>query len=156
MSVASLAGYVAGGRAALAALGRADALGVALQLTNILRDLREDLHTGRIYLPSDDLRRFGIDLMLDAEGTLSIPDERLSALVNHQAARARAWFATGARLLLLLDRRSAACCAAMAGIYPRLLDQPCADPAAIAHGRVSLPTRREVAVAGRSIMRGRL
>src|SRR5690242_11261310 len=52
----------------------ADALGIALQQTNILRDIREDLLAGRVYLPKEDLDRYGVTLRLDADGALADPD----------------------------------------------------------------------------------
>jgi 15-cis-phytoene synthase len=124
----------------------ADDLGVALQLTNILRDVVEDRdELGRIYLPAEDLARFGC--APDASG----PDDRLAALVTFEAERARGWYESGLRLLPHLDRRSRACVAAMAGIYGRLLDRIERDPAAVLRGRVSLPASEKLAVAARSL-----
>jgi phytoene synthase len=133
----------------------ADALGIALQQTNILRDVREDLSNGRVYLPQEDLDRFGVVLRTDAAGDLVDDDGRLDALVRWSAERARAWYDDGLRLVPLLDRRSAACCGAMAGIYRRLLDDIAADPELIRDRRLSLSgwakTRVAVgALAGRS------
>lgn len=125
----------------------ADSLGVALQLTNILRDLVEDRdQLGRIYLPADDLARFGCGP--DAYG----PPERLAALVAFEAERARTWYEQGLRLLPHLDRRSRACVAAMAGIYHRLLDRIERDPVAVLSGRISLGGRQKLAVAARSLL----
>ena len=121
----------------------ADDLGVALQLTNILRDIREDLENGRVYLPAEDLERFGCDL--------SAPDDRIVDLVRFEADRARAWFDSGLRLLPLLDRRSAACVGAMAGIYRRLLSRIERRPDLVLRGRVSLPTWEKGWVAVRSL-----
>lgn len=135
-----------------AAAPLADSLGVALQLTNILRDLREDRLNGRIYLPAEDLQRFGCRLDLDESGAFLDPQERLTQLVRYEAERAQRWYAEGLRLLALLDRRSAACCAAMAGIYRRLLERIAADPGAALRGRLSLPAREKVAVAARSLV----
>jgi phytoene synthase len=129
----------------------ADALGVALQQTNILRDVREDLINGRVYLPREDTERFGVSLELDADGALA-DDGGLSALVRWSADRARGWYDDGLRLLPSLDRRSAACCAAMAGIYRRLLDRIAADPAAIRSQRLSLSGWAKTGVAARAIV----
>ncbi|GAA2140085.1 presqualene diphosphate synthase HpnD [Actinomadura napierensis] len=131
--------------------GLADSLGVALQLTNILRDLREDRAAGRVYLPAEDLEQFGCTLELDESGVFIDPPWRLHKLVVFQAERARAWYAEGLRLLPLLDRRSAACTAAMAGIYRRLLECIAADPAAALNSRVSLPTWQKAVVAARAL-----
>ena len=132
----------------------ADALGVALQLTNILRDLREDRHAGRVYLPAEDLERFGCTLAFDENGDLTDPPERLAALVRFEAARAEQWYARGLTLLPMLDRRSAACTAAMAGIYHRLLATIAADPEVVRRERTSLPGRSKLAVAVRALAKG--
>ncbi|KAB8193314.1 squalene synthase HpnD [Nonomuraea phyllanthi] len=130
-----------------AATPLADALGVALQITNILRDLREDRLAGRVYLPERDLRRFGCTLVIDERGRFADPPDRLAALVRFEADRARGWFATGTRLLPMLDPRSAACTATMALIYRRLLDRISADPAGALAARLSLTTREKTMVA---------
>ncbi|HET9691765.1 MAG TPA: squalene/phytoene synthase family protein [Acidimicrobiales bacterium] len=128
----------------------ADDLGVALQLTNILRDVVEDRdRMGRVYLPADDLARFGVSP--DVRGS----DDDLAALVSWSALRAAAWYDRGLGLLPMLDRRPRACTAAMAGIYRRLLDRIVADPLAVTRGRVSLPTVGKVAVAVRALSVGR-
>jgi phytoene synthase len=150
----------------------ADDLGVALQLTNILRDIREDADIGRVYLPGEDLRRFDVlggersdaggrdaedDDMpraallrakLNGGGT---GDEQLVALVRFEAERAERWFARGLALVPLLDRRSAACVSAMAGIYHRLLSRIEADPRRALHERVALSGREKAVVALRSV-----
>ncbi|MEV3921963.1 phytoene/squalene synthase family protein [Actinomadura coerulea] len=131
--------------------GLADSLGVALQLTNILRDLREDRLAGRAYIPAEDLARFGCTLKLDESGAFIDPPWRLNELIGFQAERARAWYAEGLRLLPLLDRRSAACTAAMAGIYRRLLENIAARPQIALDARVSLPTWQKAVVAARAL-----
>ena len=139
----------------------ADSLGVALQLTNILRDVREDLGNGRVYLPQQDLALFKVDLGLlpkdaasssDAYGGLDPQDGRLAELVRFEAARAWGWYDTGLRLLDVLDRRSAACCAAMAGIYRELLERIAANPQIMMRGRACLPARDKLRVAGRALV----
>jgi phytoene synthase len=133
----------------------ADELGVALQLTNILRDVREDAQLGRVYLPAEDLRRFGVVLRAGSpDGPLTDPEqlERLSALVRFECERAREWFDRGIALTPLLDRRSAACVLAMAGIYRRLLERIAAHPSEVAQRRLSLPAREKAWVAARGIL----
>ena len=125
----------------------ADALGVALQLTNILRDIREDYENGRVYLPAEDLGRFGCEL----NGSGPQPSEPLAKLVEFEAERARTWYATGLKLLPMLDRRSAASAGAMAGIYRRLLERIAAAPADVLKGRLSLSTGEKITVAVRSL-----
>jgi 15-cis-phytoene synthase len=129
----------------------ADSLGVALQQTNILRDIREDLLNGRVYLPQEDLDRFGVDLRIDDGGVLVDDAGALTALVRFSADRARTWYDDGLRLVPMLDRRSAACCAAMSGIYRRLLDRIAADPALIRDRRLSLSAWAKTGVALRSL-----
>ncbi|MCS0638024.1 presqualene diphosphate synthase HpnD [Streptomyces sp. LP05-1] len=142
-------GTAPGAPGAERAAGYADTLGLALQLTNILRDLREDALNGRVYLPAEDLAAHGC-----ADGFRSPvppPGADFAGLVRFEVRRARALFAEGYRLLPLLDRRSGACVAAMAGIYRRLLDRIEADPAAVLRGRVSLPGREKAYVAVRGL-----
>ncbi len=122
----------------------ADSLGVALQLTNILRDIREDHANGRVYLPAEDLAKF--DCALDNPDTT-----QFTRLVEFEAERARDWYATGMQLLPMLDRRSAACTGAMAGIYRRLLDRIAAEPAAVLRGRVSLSAGEKAVVAVKAL-----
>jgi len=139
----------------------ADSLGVALQLTNILRDIREDYRNGRVYLPAEDLDRFGCTLKPAggepdpaAEPAADPAEEaRLVQLIEFEVSRARDWYATGMQLLPLLDGRSAACTGAMAGIYRKLLDRIAAEPAAVLHGRLSLSPREKAMVAVRSLAR---
>jgi phytoene synthase len=129
----------------------ADALGIALQQTNVLRDVREDLTNGRVYLPQEDLDRFGVTLRLDDTGALADPDGGLAALVRFGCERAQGWYDDGLRLVPLLDRRSAACCLAMSGIYRRLTDRIAADPAAMRSMRMSLSGREKATVAVRAL-----
>ncbi|MEV5751603.1 presqualene diphosphate synthase HpnD [Actinoallomurus sp. NPDC052308] len=135
-----------------AATPLADSLGIALQLTNILRDIREDRLIGRSYLPAEDLARFGCTLNLDREGAFTDPPDRLAALVRFEADRARGWYLRGLRLLPLLDRRSAACTAAMAGIYQSLLERIATDPTAALTARSALPTWEKAMVAARALV----
>jgi phytoene synthase len=124
----------------------ADDLGVALQLTNILRDIREDLGNGRVYLPAEDLARFGCTLTPPA--TIEGP---MAELIRFEADRARRWYATGLRLLPLLDRRSAACSGAMAGIYRRLLEHIAKRPEEALAARMSLPGREKALIAAAAL-----
>lgn len=126
--------------------GLADTLGIALQLTNILRDIVEDRTAmGRVYLPRADLVAFGCSG--DGTGTR----EAMSALIRFEATRVRERYSEGLRLLDLLDRRSRACVAAMAGIYWRLLARIEADPPSVLDRRVSLPPWEKAWVAARSL-----
>ncbi|HEY6625249.1 MAG TPA: squalene/phytoene synthase family protein [Acidimicrobiales bacterium] len=126
----------------------ADDLGVALQLTNILRDIIEDGERGRVYLPTEDAEAVG------CPPDLSGPPSAVADLVAFECVRAREWFDRGLRLLPLLDRRSRACVSAMAGIYRRLLARIERDPIAVTRGRVSLPAWEKGYIALRSISGG--
>jgi 15-cis-phytoene synthase len=127
----------------------ADDLGVALQLTNILRDVREDYLNDRVYLPAEDLARFGCELTLGQPEPFQTDAQRarFASLVEFEAARAREWYASGMRLLATIDRRSAACTGAMAGIYRRLLERIAGQPSAVLQGRMSLPAGQKALVA---------
>ena len=125
----------------------ADQLGIALQQTNILRDIREDLGNGRIYLPQDELERFGVELRVDELGALDDPAGRLAAYIRYAAARAGDWYSLGLRLVPHLDWRSAACCRAMSGIYHHLLGRIADDPALVYDQRLSLSVAQKARVA---------
>ncbi len=140
----------------------ADDLGVALQLTNILRDVREDAENGRVYLPAEDLRRFGLIAAGEEARAPAVLAgiahgqggelEWLQALVRFEGARAQTWFHRGLALGSTLDRRSAACVLAMAGIYHRLLERIEADPEQALRERISLPAKEKAWVAARSVL----
>ncbi len=130
----------------------ADQLGIALQQTNILRDIREDLTGGRVYLPQRELDEFGVQLALDEGGALADKEGNLARLIAFSAERARRWYADGWRLMPLLDRRSAASTGAMSGIYRRLLDRISADPTAVYTQRLSLSGREKAGVAVRALL----
>jgi squalene synthase HpnD len=150
----------------------ADALGVALQLTNILRDIREDYLAGRVYLPAEDFERFGCSLdngsiqpgpEAAARGNGAnggTPDDgagidKLTALVEFEAQRASTWYAKGLTLMPLLDWRSAASAGAMAGIYIRLLERIAATPQVVLERRMSLSAKEKALVAVRSLTMAR-
>ena len=100
---------------------------------------------GRVYLPIEDLVAFGCSAEVDG------PPDAIKALVHSEAERARAWFERGLDLLPLLDRRSRACTAAMAGIYQRLLARIDAHPEQVLVRRMSVPARGKVWVVLRSL-----
>ncbi|HWG00266.1 MAG TPA: squalene/phytoene synthase family protein [Trebonia sp.] len=132
----------------------ADDLGVALQLTNILRDVREDFLNDRVYLPREDLDKFGIEFAPFGSPE-PFPSETMQArfanLVEFEANRAREWYGSGLRLLATIDRRSAACTGAMAGIYRRLLERIARNPHAVLEGRMSLPGGEKALVAAQAL-----
>jgi phytoene synthase len=99
---------------------RAATLGVALQLINIMRDVREDWELGRVYLPQDELTAYGVSEDEIAAGHAG-PEWR--ALMAFQASRARAHLKAGLGLLESLDSRSAVCVSTFAGLYRATLDR---------------------------------
>ena len=98
----------------------AETLGLALQQINIMRDVPEDWQLGRVYLPQDELARFGVTEEDIAAGSTG-PGWR--GLMAHQGSRSRALLTEGLGLLALLDRRSALCVRTLTGIYAGLLDE---------------------------------
>jgi phytoene synthase len=119
-SVGIACAAVYGPRDRATAMPRAETLGLALQQINIMRDVPEDWRLGRVYLPQDELARFGVAEDDIAAGRTG-PEWR--ALMGHQAARADRLLADGLRLLPLLDRRSRLGVRTFAGIYRGLLVQ---------------------------------
>lgn len=109
------------------------------------------LLNGRIYLPRDELDRLGVRLRLDDTGALDDPDGRLAALLRFSADRAADWYSLGLRLIPHLDRRSAACCAAMSGIYRRQLALIRASPAVVYDRRISLSGLKKAQVAAAAL-----
>jgi phytoene synthase len=102
------------------ALPLAEKCGVAFQLTNILRDIREDAERGRIYLPAEDLRRFGVSADGLRAGQRDGAFERLMAF---EAERARAYYNESRPLLDLIHPRSRKSLWALIAIYSRLLER---------------------------------
>jgi 15-cis-phytoene synthase len=125
------------------ALERAEDLGLALQLTNILRDVREDAEMGRIYLPQDDLARFGVS---EADLISGAATPGWHALVAFEAARARKLFTLGHFVLRYIPRRAAVCVSTMAGIYERILEKIEREPAFPLRGRTSLSPSEKLLV----------
>jgi phytoene synthase len=111
---------VYGPRDRVRAFPLAEQLGLALQQINIMRDVAEDWRLGRVYLPQDEMARFGVADDDVAEGRMTAGWRGLMA---HQGARARALLAEGMALCSLLDARSALCVRTLTGIYAGLLDE---------------------------------
>ena len=95
-------------------------LGLAMQMTNIMRDVREDWSMGRVYLPQDEMERFGYT---EEELSNSVRNDAFVRLLQFQGDRARSYFRSGFRLLPFLSRRSRACPAVLGAIYSRVLDR---------------------------------
>jgi len=110
-------------------------LGLGMQLVNILRDVAEDLEQDRIYLPQDELERFGVDPASLARGQMTEP---LRLHLAFQATRAVEYLEQGRRLLPTLPRRGRACPWLLAEIYGRILRRIIASDYNVFEGRVSL------------------
>jgi 15-cis-phytoene synthase len=123
----------------------ADDLGVALQIGNVLRDVAEDVANGRVYLPRDDLERFGV---VAVDGRL---EGSVDLLIAFEAQRGLEWLDRGLDLVPLLDRRSASAVLAMAGKYRVLLDRIAEEPSLVLNGRLSLRRWEKGLVLARSL-----
>lgn len=143
------------------ALLRADDLGQAMQLTNILRDIREDhAEYGRVYLPQDELARFELcdDAIIASfangdGGGPGDPGPGWVPFVHEQASRARALFDSGVQVSRMIPKSSAACVLTMAGIYRDILRQIEEDPTLPLTRRVSLSSRSKLGVMARAWLR---
>ena len=133
-----------------ATLKYATELGTALQLTNILRDVREDAQRGRIYLPQDELQAAGVheDDILKGVGT-----PQLQALLAQQASRARDYYRRAEEVLPEVDRPAQRSGLIMANIYRSLLDEIEADGYRVLERRVSLTPLRKLWIAWRTLRR---
>jgi phytoene synthase len=130
-------------------LERARELGLALQLINIVRDVREDWELGRVYLPQDELAAHGVSEEDIAEGRLT-PGWR--SLMAEQAARARGHLAEGRRLLPSLERRSALCVGTFAGLYETTLDRIEASGFDVFAGQTRLSAPAKLGVVARGLL----
>jgi phytoene synthase len=124
---------------------RAMTLGIALQLINIMRDVAEDKALGRVYLPQDELARFGV--------TRLEPSREWRELMAFQAQRARVHLDEGLRLLESLDRRSALCVSTFAGLYRAQLDRIEANGFDVFNASCRLSTPAKLAVVARGLVR---
>ncbi len=132
-------------------------LGLALQLTNIIRDVGEDAMRSRIYLPVNELQQFGVKAheILKRDGDASFR-ARFSALMGFQAARAHAAYDAALQLLPEVDRRAQKPGLMMASIYRTLLREIERDDFAVLTQRVSLTPLRKLWLAWRVQALGRL
>ncbi len=127
----------------------AESCGIALQLTNILRDVREDARLGRVYLPTEDLDRFGVG----AEDLLATrPSAQLRALLEFQGRRAYDYYGRGAPLVRLVAPVGRPVLRTIVGIYRALLDEIARRDYDVLAGRVALPPWRKAAIMARSLL----
>ncbi|HYE89500.1 MAG TPA: presqualene diphosphate synthase HpnD [Terriglobales bacterium] len=128
-------------------------LGTALQLTNILRDVGADARAGRVYLPRQDLRAHGVSVDDLRAGRY---DSAVVALLREQAARAREFYRRAALAFPDVDARSLVPARIMGAIYAALLDEIEARRFQVFGERITVPTRRKVAIALRCWASARL
>jgi phytoene synthase len=122
-----------------------DELGIALQIGNILRDVGEDGTNGRVYLPREDLERFG------CAATAAGFEGPIELVIAFEAERGLGRLRAGLELVPLIDRRSGSCVLAMAGKYRRLLERIAAEPSLVLRGRLSLRPWEKGLVLARSL-----
>jgi phytoene synthase len=127
--------------------GYARDLGIAFQLTNIIRDVGEDARRGRIYLPQEDLGRFGVPPsdVLRAQSSPAFVD-----LMRFQVKRTRAWYERAFAKLPARDRRAQRAGLAMAAIYRALLDEIARDGYRVLDRRIALTPLRKLWIATRA------
>jgi len=118
--------------------------GIAFQLTNILRDLREDAQMGRVYLPREDLERFGYR---EDELKQGADNDAFRALMRFEVDRARDYYDRAAPLLELIDPDSRPCLRAMREIYRGILDRIVAQKYDVFSRRARVPTWKKLLIA---------
>jgi phytoene synthase len=125
----------------------AENLGIAFQLTNIIRDLSEDAARGRIYLPLEDLARFGVteDEILRGADNLE-----LRSLLESEVERARSFYAQAEQALAVEDRAAMVCAEAMRSIYRALLERIASKGCGVIGRRVAISTPRKLYLVGRT------
>jgi len=131
--------------------GYARDLGIAFQLTNICRDVGEDARRGRIYLPQDELARFGVAPSSVLRAEYSGPFRQLMAF---QVDRAEQWYAKALAQLPAVDRKPQRTGLIMAAIYRTLLDEIARDGYQVLDRRTSLTPMRKLWIAWKTSRRG--
>ena len=121
-------------------------LGLAMQLTNIIRDVAEDAQRGRIYLPLDEVASFGYSEQKLFESSAT---PEFMELMRFQAERARGYFASGRRLMPLLSPDSRACPATLLSVYSTILDRIESSGFDVFERRIGLGTGEKLLIAAR-------
>jgi phytoene synthase len=125
------------------ALLLAEKCGIAFQLTNILRDVREDAGLGRVYLPLEDLERFGVTIEQLSSGK---EDRNFQELMRFEAQRAHLYYGESEGLAELIHKRSRPSLWALRAIYLRLLARLEAENFEVLSRRINVPTRTKIAL----------
>lgn len=131
------------------ALLLAEKCGVAFQLTNILRDVREDAELGRVYLPYEDLKRFGVPV---EQLTSGAEDEKFRELMRFEASRADGYYRESEPLEKMIKKRSRSSLWALREIYMSLLQRLRASDFAVLSRRINVPTPRKIAIVLRAFL----
>ncbi|MGO9243835.1 MAG: presqualene diphosphate synthase HpnD [Verrucomicrobiia bacterium] len=131
----------------VAALVPAEACGIAFQLTNILRDVKEDAQMGRIYLPQEDLRRFGVpeDDILNARAT-----PQFLEMMKFEAKRAREFYNKARPLVDMIDVNSRGTLAVMLAIYGGILRKIEDNNFAVFRERIRLSAAEKLWIVGKN------
>jgi len=134
------------------ALALAEKCGIAFQLTNILRDIREDAERGRLYLPAEDLARFGVHED-EVRGGLRTPE--FIELMDFEAQRTRAYYRESQPLVGMIHRRGRAALAALIAIYSGLLDRIEGSNYDVFTRRIALTTPEKLWIAAKTMLLSR-
>lgn len=127
-----------------------EALGLGMQLVNIVRDVAEDMHRERVYIPGEDLEHFGVtEEMLRA----SVTNEKVRALLAFEIERARGYLYEGEKLLAYLPHHARGCPMFLSAIYSRILKRIEEQGYDVFSSRVSLSTREKLALTLRTWIR---
>ncbi|MEA3239777.1 MAG: phytoene/squalene synthase family protein [Candidatus Bipolaricaulota bacterium] len=134
---------LAGGGERLAAQVRAtgERLGLGMQLANIVRDVAEDIRIDRVYIPQEDLRRFGVSEEMLRVGRM---DDKMRNLLSFESERARQYISEGERVSEFLPRNARRCIALLGTIYTRILEMAAARGYDVFRERLSLSSRQKI------------
>jgi 15-cis-phytoene synthase len=128
----------------------AERCGLAFQLTNIIRDVKEDAAMGRVYLPQEDLARFGISASELASAT---DPTRFRPLLAMEAERAREYYSAGEQLITYIDEDSRPALWVLLSIYQRLLDRIASRGFDVFHDKISLSTREKLGILAKGFLK---
>ena len=128
----------------------AERCGLAFQLTNIVRDVKEDAAMNRVYIPQEDLTRFDIAA---SEFRLGKDLDRIRPLLEMEAARAREYYRAADKLILLIDEDSQPAFWVLVTIYQRLLEKIASRQFDVFHGKIRLTTREKLVILGKGFLK---
>jgi phytoene synthase len=128
----------------------AERCGIAFQLTNIIRDVKEDASLGRVYLPAEDLEKFGVS----AGDLMATPDAaRLRPLLEFEASRAREFYQSGHELIPLVDEDSQPALWVLISIYQRLLEKIALRQYDVFGGKIRLTVSEKLTILGKGFLK---